>query len=290
MINKCPKCSSSFTEKTKFCKICGCNLQEELIEKPTCPKCNTVFSSDIKFCVQDGTKLVHPDKMIPKCVICNKAYTNGAKFCPNDGGQIKLDNEIIQQSNTTNTPVIEPVKNTFQEQPAHTSPSSNKYTMPETYDNAPIGRRFLAYLLDGLIILLFCIPSIILIFDVLMGYFTYGYNGLYGSQIEGFSHLVWGLILLIVPFTYGLIKDGLGNGQSYGKRALDLMVINVNSNNPCSKSNSAGRNIMFSIFCSVPYIGYLVEVIMVFANPEGRKLSDLVAGTQVIDAKEYQNN
>ena len=95
---------------------------------------------------------------------------------------------------------------------------------------------------------------------------------------------------LVLPFIYILIKDGLGNGQSYGKRALNIMVINVNSNKPCSKSNSAGRNIMFSIICSVPYIGYLLEIIMVFANPKGRKLSDLVAGTQVIDIKEFESN
>jgi uncharacterized RDD family membrane protein YckC len=287
MINKCPKCSSSFTEKTKFCKICGCNLQEELIERPTCPKCNTVFSSDIKFCVQDGTKLVHPDKMIPKCVICKKAYTNGAKFCPNDGGHIKLDNEIIQQSNTSPVPEIEPIKNTFKEQSAHHTLSSNLYTIPEIYDSAPIGRRFLAYLLDGFITLLFFIPSIILILDYFREYYTYGSISMIGYNP---SKIIFGFILLFLPFTYSLIKDGLGNGQSYGKRALNLMVVNINSNNPCSKSNSAGRNIMFSIVSCVPYIGYFVEIIMVFANPDGRKISDLVAGTQVIDANDYKNN
>ena len=287
MINKCPKCSSSFTEKTKFCKICGCNLQEESIERPTCPKCNTVFSSDIKFCLQDGTKLVHPDKMIPKCVICKKAYTNGGKFCPNDGGQIKLDNEIIQQSETIQAPLIEAVKNAFQEQPLHQSPSSNPYTMAEIYDTAPIGRRFLAYLLDGFITLLFFIPSLILILDYFIELYTYGSISMY---VYNSSKIIFGFLLLFLPFSYSLIKDGLGNGQSYGKRALNLMVINVNSNNPCSKSNSAGRNIMFSIISCVPYIGYFIEIIMVFANPEGRKISDLVAGTQVIDANVYKNN
>lgn len=287
MDNKCPKCSNGFTEKTKFCKICGCNLQEELIENPTCPICNTVFSSDIKFCVQDGTKLVHPDKMIPKCAICKKAYTNGAKFCPNDGGHIKLDNEIIQQSNTIPVPEIEPIKNNFKEQSEHQGPSSNLYAMPEIYDNAPIGRRFLAYLLDGFITLMFFIPSLILILDYFREYYTYGSISMIGYNP---SKIIFGFILLFLPFIYSLIKDGLGNGQSYGKRALNLMVVNVNSNSPCSKSNSAGRNIMFSIISCVPYIGYFVEIIMVFANPDGRKISDLVAGTQVIDVNDYKDN
>lgn len=287
MSNKCPKCSNVFTEKTKFCKICGCNLQEELIEKPTCPKCNTVFSSEIKYCVQDGTKLVHPDKLIPKCVICNKSYTNGAKFCPNDGGQIMLENDFIQIKPNPINPIIETREKLFQE----TSQYSNPVTMVQIdfphYNKADLGKRFAAYLLDGLITLLFFIPSLVLISEFFINYFTNGHIDMYDYNS---SKLIFGFILMVLPFIYILIKDGLGNGQSYGKRALNIMVINVNSNKPCSKSNSAGRNIMFSIICSVPYIGYLLEIIMVFANPKGRKLSDLVAGTQVIDIKEFESN
>lgn len=286
MNNICPKCSNHFAEKTKFCKICGCNLQVEIIEKPTCPKCKTVFSPDIKFCVHDGTKLVHPDKLIPKCVICNKTFTNGAKFCPNDGGQILLENEKIQISTVTQ-PVSETKERQFQDVPQYSNPTVKNQSDIPVYNKADLGKRFLACLLDGLITLLLFIPSIALISEVFINYFTYGY-----SSMSSFnpSKLIFGFILLILPFIYILIKDGLGEGQSYGKRTLDLMVVNVNSNNPCSKSNSAGRNIMYSIICSVPYIGYLVEVIMVFANSEGRKLSDLVAGTQVINIKEYKSN
>jgi uncharacterized RDD family membrane protein YckC len=287
MSNKCPKCSSVFNEKTKFCKICGCNLEQELIENPTCPKCNAVFSSDIKFCINDGVKLVHPDKLIPKCKICNKSYTNGAKFCPNDGGQIMLEDEIIQKISPPIKPVSETIEKQFQEVPQYSNPI--KMAQPEIpyYNKADLGKRFLAYLLDGLIILLLFIPSIALISDVFIGYFNYGYNSIDNSNP---SKLVFGFILLLIPFIYAFIKDGLGNGQSYGKRAMNLMVVNVNSNRPCSKSNSIGRNIMFIVFSSVPYIGWLIEVIMVFANQEGRKLSDLVAGTQVIDASEFNSN
>lgn len=286
MNHKCPKCSSSIIEKTKFCKICGYNLQEELIENPTCPKCNKVFSSDIKFCIQDGTKLVHPDKLIPKCVVCTKAYTNGAKYCPNDGGQIMLDDEIIKMVSTPINPNTEAIEKAHQNIPMYSSPKEALSAAIPTYKKADIGKRFLAYLLDGLITLLFFIPSIILILDYFMELYTYGSISMIGYNP---SKIIFGFILLFLPFTYSLIKDGLGNGQSYGKRALNLMVVNVNSNNPCSKSNSAGRNIMFSIISCVPYIGYLVEVIMVFANSEGRKISDLVAGTQVIDVNEYKN-
>ena len=288
MNNKCPKCSSSFTEKTKFCKICGCNLQEELIEKPTCPKCRTVFSPDIKFCVHDGAKLVHPDKLIPKCVICNKTYTNGAKFCPNDGGQIMMEDEIIQKISTPVEPVSEAKEKQFQDVPQYTNPITISQSDIPYYNKADLGKRFLAYLLDALIILALFLPSLFFLFDFFREVFIYNYYDGYNNYSS--QNLILGLILFLLPIRYSLIKDGLGEGQSYGKKALGLMVVNVKSNNPCSKSNSLGRNIMTSVISSVPYIGWLVEVIMVFANQEGRKIRDLVAGTQVIEVKEYKSN
>jgi uncharacterized RDD family membrane protein YckC/RNA polymerase subunit RPABC4/transcription elongation factor Spt4 len=278
MNNQCPNCSSSFTEKTKFCKICGSNLQKEVIENPTCPLCNEVFSSDIKFCIQDGTLLVHPDKLIPKCVVCKKAYTNGTKFCPNDGGKIELENKLAPLKTTPQIPIIEPVKQIYQEQTVYSNPSSN------SYNKAPLGKRFLAYLLDSLIIIVLFLPAL---------FFLFGYiASLVSSQYYDVnpSNLFLGLLLLLLPLWYGLIKDGLGEGQSWGKSAVDLMVVNVNTNEPCSKLNSTGRNILFSIIWAIPYIGALTEIIMVFANPEGRKLSDLGASTQVIELKEYKNN
>ena len=288
MSSNCPKCLSVFSEKTKFCKICGCNLQE-LIEKPTCPKCNTVFSSDIKFCVQDGTRLVHPDKLVPKCVICNKSYTSGAKFCPNDGGQIKLDDDILRQSSaqpfTNSEPEIQRINHqlTVSYSPP---PIINSFSLKKEYRNAPIGKRFLAYLLDGLIVALLFIPSLFMFFNFFKGLFSNNYYGDYNNYSK--DNLIFGLIFFILPFRYILIKDGLGEGQSVGKKAVDLMVINVNTNEPCTKLNSAGRNILFSIIAGIPFVGFLLEVILIFANPDGRKLSDLGSGTQVIEKYNFE--
>jgi uncharacterized RDD family membrane protein YckC len=283
MSNKCPKCSSAFTEKTKFCKICGCNLEQELIEKPTCPKCNTVFSSDIKFCINDGVKLVHPDKLIPKCVICKKSYSNGAKFCPSDGGAIKLDDDILRQIKVNDSPK-EDTNISFQENT--TAPQQPIYNFPKMYDKAPLGKRFLAFLLDGLIIIALFLPSLFFLFDFFREVFINNYYNGYTNYSQ--QNLILGLILFLVPIRYSLIKDGMGEGQSYGKSAFDLMVINVNTNKPCTKLNSAGRNFLYSIICRIPYVGALTEIIMVFANPDGRKLSDLAAGTQVIEKSSYK--
>jgi uncharacterized RDD family membrane protein YckC len=284
MSNKCPKCLNAFTQKTKFCKVCGCNLEQELIETPTCPKCNTTYSSDVKFCINDGIKLVHPDKLIPECSVCKKKYTNGAKFCPLDGGAIKLDDDILKMK--VNDTQKENKDSKIQENIS--TPQQPITNGPRKYDKAPNGKRFLAYLLDTMIIIGLCLPSLYLM--TLYFYSFYYYYVDYGYIQEIPKKFILGLVLLIIPIGYALMKDGIGEGQSYGKRALDLMVINLNTYEQCTKLNSVGRNLLFGIICGIPCVGTLLEIIMVFANPEGRKLSDLIAGTQVIEKSTYINN
>jgi len=259
--------------------------EQESVGKPTCPKCNSVFSSDIKFCINDGVKLVYSDKLIPKCVICKKPYTNGAKFCSNDGGAIKLEDDILNQIEAIE-PIKENMTTNFQENTTTFQPPINNF--PKRYHKAPIGKRFLAYLLDAIFTLVLFLPSLFFLFDFYYGLLTdnYYYGG-YDSNSN--VKLFVGIALFILPIIYSLIKDGIGEAQSFGKRAVGLMVINVNTNQPCTKMNSAGRNILFSIISNIPFIGLLLEIIMIFANPEGRKLSDLAAGTQVIDANEFKN-
>ena len=160
------------------------------------------------------------------------------------------------------------------------------YNYTGRYDKAPLGKRFLAFLLDGLIIVALFLPSLFFLFDFFREVFINNYYNGYRNYSQ--ENLIFGLILFLLPIRYSLIKDGIGEGQSYGKSAFDLMVINVNTNKPCTKLNSAGRNLLYSIICRIPYVGFLTEIIMVFANPDGRKLSDLAAGTQVIEKSNYK--
>ena len=81
---------------------------------------------------------------------------------------------------------------------------------------------------------------------------------------------------------YLLIKDGVGKGRSQGKRIMGLMVVSLHTGKPGSKGRSFLRN--FIIF--IPLI-LLMEFILVVSNAKGRRLGDMIAGTQVIKASEY---
>jgi uncharacterized RDD family membrane protein YckC len=261
---KCPKCSIDFIPGTKFCQTCGCNLELEFIEKPTCPKCRTTYPTNTKFCVNDGSKLVRPEDLIPKCVICNTAYSDDFKFCPRDGGEIKVILTI--QSSQPIYPNNE-----------HINIQNKKYP------KASIGNRFLASLLDGVILMGLSIPTSI--------FFMIGIKKTerYYDKDEASVLFFFGLLFYIIPVFYNFIKDGFGQGQSWGKKALDLMVVNLENNSPCDKGKSFFRNFISFMVVLIPFIGWLIEPIMILATEDGRSLGDKAANTQVIDKKNFLN-
>ena len=94
-------------------------------------------------------------------------------------------------------------------------------------------------------------------------------------------------LFYIIPLVYNFIKDGLGQGQSWGKKALDLMVVNLDNNAPCDKGKSFFRNFISGLVAIIPFVGWLIEPIMVLATEDGRKLGDKAANTQVIDKNNF---
>lgn len=264
MINNCPKCGNEFERGIKFCQSCGCNLTLEFIENPICPQCKTSYTTNTKFCVNDGSKLVSRQDLIPKCVICNTSYSEEIKFCPIDGGEVKI--MISRQFG----------------QPNFTYPQySHRLFINQKYPKASISNRFLASLIDGLISLGLGIPAII--------FFIFGFNKLSSyNENDGAVGLIFtGFLFYLIPITYTLIKDGLNQGQSFGKKSLNLMVVNLETNKPCDKGKSFFRNLISGIIIIIPFVGWLIEPILVLVTEDGRKLGDKAASTQVIDLKNF---
>ncbi|HEY5405690.1 MAG TPA: RDD family protein [Ginsengibacter sp.] len=262
MTFNCPKCGSEFIKGTKFCQTCGCNLELEFIENPICPKCKTTYPVNTKFCVNDGFKLVRPEDLVPRCVICDTSYSDDVKFCPKDGGEVKI---IFAK---------QPQQSSYNQQMSQNLPSNQKYP------KASLGNRFIAALLDGLITVGLSIPAIIFLVAGL------NKNDSYNNDGAGVLIII-AILFYFIPVVYGLIKDGLGQGQSWGKSPLDLMVVNLDNNTPCDKGKSFFRNFISALVSIIPFIGWLIEPIMVLATNDGRKLGDKAANTQVIDKKFY---
>jgi uncharacterized RDD family membrane protein YckC len=149
------------------------------------------------------------------------------------------------------------------------------------YPKASLGNRFLASLLDGLIMTGLAIPAIIA--------FVAGMVNLENrySYDDAILLIILAILLYFIPLVYSFVKDGLGKGQSWGKKAVGLMVVHLPSNTPCTKGQSFLRCLIGLLVNMIPFIGWLIEPIMVLATQDGRRLADQAANTQVIDANRF---
>ena len=83
-----------------------------------------------------------PEDVVPRCVICYSVYTDGTQLCPKDDGQVKV---------FTRVPYVVPV---VLKGPVFRGTGTG-------YEKAPLGIRFQAALLDGMILLGLSLPSVL---------------------------------------------------------------------------------------------------------------------------------
>ena len=167
------------------------------------------------------------------------------------------------------------------------------------YPRANLGKRFVAFVVDSLIATLGVFFILVfLIFSGIGGMFflrgfshtSYHYHSIPGLAELGIFLAFILVILLIVGWSlvYTLLKDGLGNGQSLGKRLVGLMVIKLENGEPCTFGVSALRNLTLLAQNLVPYVGFLIEPVVTLAHEKGYRLGDMLANTQVIEVEQYQ--
>ncbi len=130
------------------------------------------------------------------------------------------------------------------------------------YPVASVGDRILAYLLDRVIIF---------VFIAVMGLLLYNLN------VEEFW--VW-LLILGTPFIiYYVLFEIIMNGQTPGKRALNIRVVRLDGTQP-----TIGDYLLRWIFSFIDFyvLSGAIAVIVVAAGGRGQRLGDVVAGTSVI--------
>ncbi len=129
--------------------------------------------------------------------------------------------------------------------------------------------------------------------DTIQRFFAYAIDAAI-SGLCGVLPVVGGLI----GFLYMLLKDGLMDGRSVGKKLLGLRT--MTGFGPATYGDSAKRNIIFAIpnlFMIIPFLGHVlcglvdmiiwgVEIYRVMTDPYGRRYGDEWAGTQVVSEKD----
>ena len=112
--------------------------------------------------------------------------------------------------------------------------------------------------------------------DNLLPFLTFGLLAvaIQDTQVESTVGAVFGPVAIVCCVLYILFADGLGEGQSIGKRLLGIRVVDSRTGAPCTYRQSFVRNIF--------YIIGIFDWICIFGE-QRQRLGDMVARTIVID-------
>ena len=85
----------------------------------------------------------------------------------------------------------------------------------------------------------------------------------------------------VVAAAYLLLRDSV-RGQSPGKFIIGLAVINIETGRPASWKDSARRNVVF-LLPGANIAAVILETRTLFSDPQGQRLGDRFAQTQVVE-------
>ncbi len=139
---------------------------------------------------------------------------------------------------------------------------------------ASMKKRIFAYLIDSAILTAVIVVPILglAILTVVVGVAAPKLAGLMGIVMIPVALLAVGVAAI-----YWFIRDGLNGGRSFGKKYMGLKV--VKDGKPCGYVDSALR----AITLAFPLV-QLVDLYMLFTDPEGIRLGDKIAKTKVVEA------
>ena len=89
------------------------------------------------------------------------------------------------------------------------------------------------------------------------------------------------LLFLVAGGGYLLLRDSMG-GQSLGKFLVGVVVISIETGRPCTWTSSAQRNVILLI-PGANLAAIFLEALSVVRDPQGQRLGDRLAQTQVVE-------
>jgi uncharacterized RDD family membrane protein YckC len=127
-------------------------------------------------------------------------------------------------------------------------------------------RRFMAYLIDQLLLIVLLLLALLISLVV-----TMGSQSALGPFLIAYFVLTWG---------YGAFCEGLFNGQTVGKRTMRLRVVSERGV-PISGAQAVLRNLVGSVDGLVPFF-YQTALASMVLSSKFQRLGDLAAGTMVV--------
>lgn len=200
---------------------------------------------------------------MPYCKNCGTELSDQAQFCPNCGAKTEGAASPGQG-----------IPPTAREEPQDRGTGAATQT---AYSG--LGRRFVAHLFDGLMVLVayIVIGSVV---AMQTGDLTED-----GFAMEGGPALVAMLLTFVVSLAYFSILESFGGGRTLGKLIAGIRVADM-SGGRCSFGQALTRNILRLVD---GFAFYLVGIVLVLMSDKNQRLGDRVAHTVVINVPKKQS-
>jgi uncharacterized RDD family membrane protein YckC len=147
-----------------------------------------------------------------------------------------------------------------------------------SYNVAGIGSRFLAAIVDTLILMV-----VQVVLTTVMMTLLSAVEDAFGNALSSILLAVWILLTFVFLWGYYLFFELAWNGQSPGKRAVRLRVVREGGR-PTTFVSSAIRNLIRFIDFLPGFYG--LGVLVMFIDPRARRLGDLAGGTLVVKERQ----
>ncbi len=232
---------------------------------PVCPSCKKPIEAGARFCGSCGAPL---SQAAPKPFVPPPPPPPAARppIPPPPAHTPAAAKPVAPPPPPAGPGAVHPLTHGFQPPPA--AAAAPIRTGREEY--AGFGPRFIAYLLDGLIMSLFMIPAYGLI---LLANFM-----LDPGALTMIITVIAALLALVVVFMYWVFLTGK-KGATYGKKIMKLRVVGADGTYPIGISKALIRVLMQAIGGSICGLTYWM---ILFDKEMKRGLHDKIAGTLVI--------
>lgn len=149
------------------------------------------------------------------------------------------------------------------------------------FEPASIGDRILASILDSLVMIAY---ALIIFFIFIYSSINRFNQNVAQDSSENLAFVITIIILIVLPLMfYHLLSEIFMNGQSIGKRAMNIRVVMLNGGTP-----TLGAYFIRWIFriIDIQLFSGLVAIVAIASNQKGQRLGDMAAGTTVVKMKQ----
>ena len=135
--------------------------------------------------------------------------------------------------------------------------------------------RLGASIIDSIIMMVIVIPVM---------YFTGGFEGIMEGRQPGFVYSLGMAVLGIIGFFAINYRYLIANGQTVGKKVLEIKIVDLNGNLPVFQPQLVIRYAVYMLPGQIPVVGQIfsiINILFIFGK-EKRCIHDLVAKTKVV--------